>query len=478
MPFTRRRFLHGSLAAAGSMALPLAISARTLGANEEIRVAVVGCGGRGSGEHVPRMANQKGVRVVALCDPDRQRMAACAALIEKRYNHKVAQFADVRKLLEQKDIDVISNATQNYWHGLSTILACQAGKHVYCEKPLAHYIWEGRQMVGAARKHNRLVQTGTQRRSQGSVIESIKYIRAGNLGRIKYITAFANKPRTSIGKRDTPLPIPEMVDYDLWCGPARKEPIFRDRLQYDCSFLWNTGDGESCNQGVHEIDMARWCLGETALPRRVVSIGGRFLFHDAGDVPNTQIIYYDFPTAPVLYEVHNLRAGKNSQAVPTFRGVHTGICVECEGGYVNIPDGAVFDHAGKRVKSFGGGESHFENFIAAVRSGKREQLNADVLEGHLSTAVTHVGNISYRLGKPASKAEMLAAVKDTPLMAEMFERLLEHLKAHEIDVDARTVTLGPWLEIDPQKECFKDNAEANRLVRGFCRAPYVVPEVV
>ena len=475
MTTTRRRFLQRSLASAA--ALPLLSASGVLGANEEIRVGVVGLGIRGTGTHIPRMEKQQGVRVVAICDPDQERLAKCAETIEKNYGHKVVQFIDIRKLLEKQDVDVVSIATMQYWHSLGTIWACQAGKHVYCEKPLSHFIWEGRQMVHAARKYNRLVQTGTQRRSQGSVIEAIKYIREGNLGKVKLITAFANKPRTSIGKRDTPLPIPESVDYELWCGPARKEPIYRDRLQYDCSFLWNTGDGESCNQGVHEIDMARWCLGETGLPRRVMGIGGRFVFNDAGDVPNTQIIYYDFPTAPILYEVHNLTAAKGSKQVPTFRGVRTGICVECEGGYVNIPDGTVYDSQGKKIKSFSGGETHFENFIAALRSGRREDLHADVLEGHISSAITHAGNISYRLGRPASLAEMRAQVKDIPAWSEMFERFVVHVKAHEIDPDARTVTLGPWLDLDPPNERFKDNAEANRLVRGFYREPFVVPDL-
>jgi predicted dehydrogenase len=179
----------------------------------------------------------------------------------------------MRKLFDRQDIPVIGNATQNYWHGLSTIWACKAGKHVYVEKPLSHYIWEGRQMVNAARKYDRFVQVGTQRRSQTSIGEAIAWIREGHLGKILYLTAFANKPRSSCGKRETPLEIPPSVDYDLWCGPAKKLPIFRNNLQYDCSFDWNTGDGESCNQGVHEVDVARWCLGEEQLPRRVMSIG-------------------------------------------------------------------------------------------------------------------------------------------------------------------------------------------------------------
>jgi predicted dehydrogenase len=473
MPVNRRQFLKTSTLAATSLAVPLVASSRVFGANQEIRVGVVGCGGRGAGEHVPRMQAQPGVRVVALCDPDRKRMDACAAHIQRRYGHKVQQFADVRKLLEAGQVDVVSNATQNYWHGLSTIWACQAGKHVYCEKPLSHYIWEGRQMVHAARQNNRLVETGTQRRSQQSVIKTVEWLQAGNLGKIQYITAFANKPRTSVGKRTTPLEIPDYIDYDLWCGPAKKLPIYRNCLQYDCSFDWNTGDGESCNQGVHEIDMARWCLGESTLPRRVMSIGGRFLFNDAADVPNTQIIYYDFPTAPILYEVHNLRLPNGD--VPTFRGVHTGICVQCEGGYANIPDGNVYDNQGKKITSFRGGEDHFQNFIAAVRSGNQKDLHADILEGHISTAITHVGNISYRLGHTASEAEMRAQVKDTPVFEQMFDRFLEHLAGYNIDVE--TATLGPWLQIDPQNECFRDNEEANKLVHGFYREPYLVTDL-
>jgi len=477
MSITRRTFLRGSMAATAGAAMPAVCASAVLGANNEIRVAVVGCGGRGTGAHAPRMQTQAGVKVVAVCDPDRVRMGRCADSITKRFKHKVDQYVDVRKLLERKDIDVISNATQNYWHGLSTIWACQAGKDVYVEKPLSHYIWEGRQMVNAARKTNRIVQCGTQRRSQRSVIEAIKWVQAGHLGKIRYITAFANKPRGSIGKRDTPLPIPDTVDYELWCGPARKEKLYRNRLQYDCSFVWNTGDGESCNQGVHEMDMARWCLGIDELPRRVMSIGGRFLWNDAADVPNTQIIYYDFAKAPILYEVHNIPNAKGSRTMPTFRGQRTGICVQCEGGYVNIPAGQAYDTKGKRIKSFSGGEDHFGNFIQAVRSRKRRDLNADVAVGHLSTAITHTGNISYRLGTKATKAEMLEQVKGIKVWEEMFARLCEHLKAHKIDVEARAVTLGPWLEIDPKTETFKNNAAANRLARGYYRKGFLVPDL-
>ncbi len=471
---TRRDFMKSSMAVGVAAALPFS---RVRGANESIRVGVVGLGGRGTGAHIPSFEKQEGVTVVAVSDADAERMAGTAQTIESKYGHGVVQCQDMRQMFDRKDVDVIANATQNYWHGLSTIWASQAGKHVYVEKPLSHYLWEGRQMVNAARKYGRIVQCGTQHRSERLIAQAIQWIREGNIGKIKYITAFANKPRASCGKRNTPLPIPETIDYDLWCGPAKKVPIYRDRLQYDCSFDWNTGDGESCNQGVHEIDVARWCLGETMLPRRVMSIGGRFVFNDACDVPNTQIIYYDFPTAPVLYEVHNLTKAKGSTEVPDFRGERVGVIVDCEGGSVSLYRGIAWDADGKQVKAFTGGGDHFVNFIEAVRAGRREHLNAEILEGHLSTAVCHVGNISYRLGKTASTKEMRAQVQDVPLFAEMLGRLLEHLAAHEIDPDAGTVTLGPWLQIDRPSERFKDNEQANRLVRGFYREPYIVPDL-
>jgi predicted dehydrogenase len=451
------------------------VASRAWAANDEIRVGVVGLGGRGTGAHVPSFQKQQGVTVVAVSDPDRQRMAAAAKLIESRYGHAADQHVDMREMFDRKDIDVIGNATQNYWHGLSTIWACQAGKHVYVEKPLSHYIWEGRQMVNAARKYDRIVQCGTQRRSQSSIAKGIEWIREGHLGKIRYVTAFANKPRSSCGKRDTPLPIPEHVDFDLWCGPARKVPIYRNQLQYDCSFDWNTGDGESCNQGVHEVDVARWCLGETQLPRRALSMGGRFLFNDACDVPNTQIIYYDFPTAPVLYEVHNLRKAKGSNDPPDFRGERVGVVVECEGGTVSLFRGAAWDKDGKQVATFSGGGDHFVNFIAAVRNGRPEDLNAEVEVGHVSTSVCHTGNISYRVGAVAPASRQRAAVADIPVLAEMYDRFVAHLKANEINVDS--ATLGPWLEIDRENERVREHERANELVRGYYRDPYVVPDL-
>ncbi len=490
----RRQFVRRAAAASAAVAVPMVAPGRVLGANEELRVGVVGCGIRGR-HHIDRFARQRGVRVTAVCDPDRSRKTAEAGRVKQQYGNDPAPFLDPRKMIEAGNLDVVAVATMQYWHALPTIWACQAGMDVYVEKPLASFIEEGRRMVEAARQYERLVQIGTQYRTIRSAIDTIRFLREGGLGKIEYITAFANKPRTSIGFRDEPLPIADAVDYDLWCGPADDGPIFRNRLQYDCSFTWDKGDGESCNQGVHEIDVARWLLGEPGLPRRVISIGGRFVFNDAGDVPNTQIIYYDYPSAPILYEVHNLRAAKGSNEVPTFRSHRTDLCAHCEGGYAMVRSGQVFDHDGNRIRTFSGGERIFENFIDAVRSGRREDLAADVLDGHISTAVTHVGNISYRVGKQANQAECRERIAGVKRFEDMFGRMVDHLKAHEIDVDQRTLTLGEWLEVDTENECIRDHADANALVRGLRRqpppqpggaeprwreghrAPYVLPDV-
>ncbi len=475
MTITRRQFVKRSAAAATIFSVPSVASSQVLGANDQIRLGVIGLGIRGKGAHIPSFQALKGVTVVAIADPDQKRLGSTAEMIQSKYGHQVDQYTDMRKIFDRNDIDVISNATQNYWHGLGTIWACQAGKHVYVEKPLSHFIWEGRQMVNAARKYDRIVQCGTQRRSEEKIPKAIQWIREGHLGKITYITAFANKPRLSCGKRETPLPIPDTIDYDLWCGPAKKVPIYRDRLQYDCSFDWNTGGGESINQGVHEVDVARWCLGETGLPRRVMSIGGRFVFNDAANVPNTQIVYHDFPTAPLLYEVHNLRKAKGSRERPLFRGEQTGVIVQCEGGSVSIYPGIAWDNEGNEVQTFSGGGNHFANFIQAVRNGRREDLNAEIEEGHRSTAICHAGNISYRVGSVASEKQQRAAVEEIPIWSEMHDRFAAHLAAHEIDIN--TATLGPWLEIDRENECFKDHDEANRLVHGSYREPYAVPEL-
>ena len=479
MVINRRQFLAQAARSSAAVAVPMLVSGRAFGANDEIRLAVIGCGVRGAGTHVPEFGKLPGVRIAAVCDPDHQRLSAAVKSVATRFGGNPQPFVNVRKLMDEKNLDAVSVATMQYWHSLPTIWACQSGKHVYVEKPLAHFIWEGRQMVRAARRFDRLVQIGTQSRSVRGYAAMSAWLKAGHLGKIQYVTCFANKPRRSIGRRTEPLPIPKSLDYELWCGPAPKEPIYRDQIQYDCSFIWNMGDGESCNQGVHEVDVARWILGYTGLPRRTMSIGGRFLFNDAGEVPNTQIICYDYPEVPILYEVHNLPKNKDCltpkkwNIQPDFKGATVGVCVQCEGGYTLGT--TAYDKANKRIRSFGPGGNHFENFIKALRSGKREDLNSEIQEGHISTSICHVGNISYRLGQRASVEEQRRQVGESGCWHAMFERYVRYLDG--IGVDWNSSTLGPWIECDAANECVKDNDAANKLVRGAYRAPFSVPEI-
>jgi len=495
---TRRQFVKCSSAAAAAMGFPMVVPSTVFGANDKIQVAVIGLGGRGAQSHATSMQNQDDVEVVAVCDPDRKRLKEAAAKFKKWYERDVDQYTDMRDIMNRQDIDVVSIATQVYWHGLSAIWACQAGKHVYVEKPLSHYIWEGRQMVNAVRKHDRIVQCGTQHRASTAIRDAIQWTREGHLGKIKCITCFAIKPRKSLGKRDKPLEIPDSIDYDLWCGPAKKLPIYRNKLQYDCRYDWNTGDGETVDQGVHELDVARWWLGEKTMPRRTMSIGGRFMWDDAGQAANAHIMCYDFPTAPIVHEIYNIEApafvdGLNVKLFNTkgtreenrvervLREGPYGLIVAYEEGSVLVqPYQAhwtcvAYDRQGKTIESFSGGTDHFVNFIRAVRSGRREDLNAEIEEGHISTASAHTSNISYRLGEVASVKQQRAQIDGVPCFNESFDRFQVTLKGHGIDPD--TATLGPWLEIDRKKERFKNHDRANKLVLGSYRESFKVPDL-
>ena len=447
MSLTRRQFLKRSLAAAGAVSVPLFVSSHVFGANDEIRIGIVGCGVRGRACTSPRSAEQKGVRDRGhLRSRPRRGWASAPRKIEKNYGYK----PDRGRRRPQAD------GPQGYRRGLD--------RHDAILARAAHDLGlPGRQARLRARSRWRTSsgkagRWSTPRGSTTAWCRSARSSRsheAGHAGDGQVAQGRATSARSStspasptsrgrsIGKRTEPLPIPETLDYDLWCGPARKEPIYRDQLQYDCSFTWNMGDGESCNQGVHEIDMARWLLGETGLPRRTMSIGGRFVFNDAGDVPNTQIIYYDFPDGAVLYEVHNLRAAQGLEGrCPTSAASRTDICVQCEGGYVMIPDGTVFDNAGQedQARSRGGETtSRTSSRPCAAASAKTSTPTCSEATSRRPSATPATSPTAWA-SRPRSRDAR--AVKDTPLFAEMFDRLLVHLKAHEVDADARPSRSG------------------------------------
>jgi predicted dehydrogenase len=471
----RRAFVKGSAAAGLVLAMPYS---RVRGANDTVRVAVVGIRSQGK-NHIGWFGKIPGVKVVAVCDADRSFLEREKESFAKA-NEKVDTYVDYRKLLEDKSIDAVITATPNHWHALVTVWACQAGKDVYVEKPVCHNIWEGRRMVEAARKYNRIVQSGTQRRSDEGLREAIEYINQGNLGKVLLVRGLVYVRRDSIGKVDGPQPVPETVDYNLWSGPAPMAPLTRKSLHYDWHWVWPTGDGDFGNNGIHYIDICRWVVGKNELPPRVVSLGGRFGYIDDGVTPNTQIVFLDYQPAPILFEVRGLPRAKGDSAMDDYRGVRGGLIVDCENGY--FAGGWAYDKAGKKIKQFRltEGAGHHENFIRAVRSRKVSDLHADVLEGYLSSALCHMGNISYRLGRPATRADILERFRGHPALEESFERLQDHLLLNGADVKQMPRILGPWLTMDPQTERFTGElaAEANQLARGTYREPFVVPEQV
>ncbi|HEV57464.1 MAG TPA: Gfo/Idh/MocA family oxidoreductase, partial [Phycisphaerales bacterium] len=462
--------------------VPVGLSAfvpfsRVRGANDDIRVAVVGLNNQGA-NHINWFREIPGVRVAAICDADR----ACLDRERQKFaqrNEPVETYIDYRRLLDDKGIDAVIIAMPNHWHALATVWACQAGKDVYVEKPVSHDIWEGRQMVRAARKHGRIVQSGMQRRSDTGLIEALDFIRAGHLGTMQIVYGIVYVRRDSIGNVDGPQPIPDSVDYDLWCGPAPKEPLRRKRLHYDWHWVWPTGNGDFGNNGIHFIDICRWFIGAEQLAPRVISIGGRLGYIDDGETPNTQIVFCDYKPVPILFEVRGLPRAKDDPAMDVFRGTRAGTVVVCEGGY--FVGGWAYDNEGKRIRQFQrtGGAGHQANFIEAVRSRKVADLNADVLDGHLSSALCHMGNVSHRVGRRASLEQVRRAVAGNAYLTESVERLEQHIRANEVDLETTPLILGADLAMDPKREVFTGplSEQANRLVRRDYREPFVVPEI-
>jgi predicted dehydrogenase len=486
----RRDFMKSS-AAIGAGLIMAGSTSRVLGANDDVRVAVIGVGSQGGG-HMRYFSSIPGVRLVAICDADRAHVENRAADFEKKNSVKLKTYTDMRELLDSKEIDAVTSATPNHWHALTTIWACQAGKDIYIEKPACHEIWEGRKMVEASRKYDRIVQIGTQKRSSEAHPAAFEWIREGHIGKIKWVRGFCYKgrgPNTNgiVHGTNGPKPVPASVDYNMWCGPADMVPLHRTDLHYVWHWMWNTGNGDIGNQGPHEMDIARWALGDPGLPTQCFSIGGRFgvgQTDDVGETANTQIAFFNYKPAPLIFEVRGLPRKKDDRAMDHFRGTRVGDCIQCEGGYFPCDDGGgwVFDNDGERIKQFSGrgGAGHHENFIKAVRSRKRSDQNADIEVGHLSAALCHMANTSHRLGKKATVDEIKTAIGDNAEMMDSFNRMLEHLAANEVSLEKEPITLGPVLTMDPKTERYVgENADlANMFIKRNYREPFVVPDQV
>jgi predicted dehydrogenase len=498
MTTSRRTFLKTSALAAAGTVLPARSWAKVIGANDDIRVAVIGLNGRGM-NHVQSLARISGVRIVALCDPD----TAVLDRAKTRGNLPDAKlYTDIRELLANKDIDAVTIATPNHWHSLAAIWAVQNGKDVYVEKPVSHNVWEGRQLVNAAKKYNKVVQAGTQIRSGEGLREAVAWVQAGNIGKITAARGFCYKRRDSIGKTTGPQPIPATVNYDLWTGPAPLVPPHRNNpkngpIHYDWHWVYLYGNGDVGNQGIHQMDVARWFLGESGLPRHSLSIGGRLGYVDDGDTPNTQVVIHDYATAPLIFEVRGLpkkagiasaggdpaaNQGGGAGGMDNYRGVDIGNVIDCEGGSVITTQyfsAKAVDKSGKTIKEFRGSDRHMQNFIDVIRSRKTEELYGPIEEGNTSSALCHLGNISHQIGTQAGPAKIASRIKSDVKLAEAYGRMVEHLHNNNVDLDKTPLTLGVPLIVDAKNERFlgADAARANKLLSAQYRAPFTVPSI-
>jgi predicted dehydrogenase len=474
-PITRRRFLEDSVlaaAAAATASIParaVAAEQRAVSANDRITVAIIGCGIRGK-QHASELARLSDCEIAYVCDPDRERAAEVAADVVAKNRPQPKAVQDLRVVLEDKAVAAVFVATPNHWHALAAIWAMQAGKDVYVEKPVSHNVSEGRLIVQVARKLGRICQGGTQNRSNGALAEAIKYIHEGKLGEVNLARSIVYGRRGSIGGPGK-YEIPAGVDYNLFAGPAPMSPLTRPKFHYDWHWFWDTGNGELGNNNIHSLDICRWGLRVTGLGRAVISYGGRLGYTDAAETPNTQVCVFDFGGKTIVAETRGLKTdpfNPNFKSGWIFKGTK-GI----------IADTSLFDSDGKLVRTFEGkSQSHFANFLKAVRSRKVSDLNADILEGHQSTALCHIGNISWRLGQPSSPAGIqraLSGLKVHDDVLETFERTRKHLAENNVDLEKSKLTLGHALRLDSEKEKFLDNSNADTLLSREYRKPFVVP---
>jgi predicted dehydrogenase len=423
-----------SAAAAGATLVSNSAAAAT----DKVRIAVVGLRGQGN-SHIRAYSGMQDVEIAALVDIDESILDKRIEEVEKSGRKRPARYIDIRKMLEDKEIDAVSIATPNHSHALQTIWSLQAGKHVYCEKPQTHNIFEAKQVVAAARKYDKIVQGGVNARSHGGPMEAMKNMREGLIGDVYMARGLCFKRRDTIGR--TPVePVPAGVHYDLWLGPAPKTEFTKNRFHYNWHWFWAYGNGDFGNQGIHELDIARWGLG-VKYPTKVSAIGGHFMFDDDQETPNTLNIAYEFNEngkhKMMVFEVRHWDSnheagiggtdgGKNLNTVGnTFYGSKGYLAIDGYNKYESWigqvgPDGKGRSLDKGPSKNEGG--SNWRNFIEVVKSGDRSKQNNDIEEGCISAVLMHLGNISYRLGRTLNFDATKMAIVGDPEANKMLTR--------------------------------------------------------
>ena len=486
---TRRRFVQlaaaGLGAAAGGINAGFVIggtksSPKVVGANEKIRVAICGIHGRG-GDHIKEYDKMQDVEIAYLVDPDSTQFASRLKSIEKASGNKPKCVSDLRKALDDKDLDAISIAAPNHWHTLLTIWGCQAGKHVYVEKPCSHTLFEGRKCVEAAAKYGVVVQHGTQQRSESKRAAEIAALNAGKWGKLQVSKAYVCKPRWSIGFKPDEA-APATLDFDHWVGPSKMRPFNRNLVHYNWHWNWDFGNGEIGNQGVHQCDVAHWSLGPDAtLPTRVWSLGGRLAYEDQGQTPNMQLAVYEFGDATVVIEVRGLvekqECKRRHRVAP--EGFQRVLHQRRHGPRRQVPSqgrrqGRTTSRSSRCILHPAG---HLAASSAASATPRRKQVNAPITHAHYSASLCHLANISYRLGKEVPFSQEPEGMSN-PQIAESFETIKKNLKAVGVNLDKTNYRMGRTLTIDPKAERFVGDPEADKLLTVEYRPPYVVPEKV
>lgn len=490
---SRRNFIKTTLAAAATITIAgTKSSGKVLGANGVINVAVIGLGGRVPGikggqgtAHVARyleLMKTKNVNITYLVDVDPRQCILPAKMIQAAKGPKPKTIQDFRVALADKDLDAISIATPNHWHSLIGILACQAGKDIYIEKPCSHNYFEGKSLVAAAKKYKRIVQHGTQSRAMTDWAKTVEIIKQNKLGKLTVARGLCYKPRPSIGYQQYSPP-PKGMDFDLWLGPALQQHHHANLVHYNWHWFWDFGNGEIGNQGVHQMDVARWGIPAGTFPKSVISLGGRFLVDgkgqaeiDQGLTPNTQIAVFDYGTTQLIFEVRGMRT-------PSYEGQLVGNVFHMEGGHIAGPKGgAAFIAKGAKkpapLPNVNGNftrENNFANFLDTMRSRKAENLYAPIEEGHISSTLCHLANISYRLGHlvPLNGAKNpFGANKEAN---DTFDGMVAHLKANGVNLATESFQMGVKLEIDPKLPLLVKDPSAQELMTGAYRQPFVVP---
>lgn len=455
----RRDFIKKSaLTTAGITIGGMGLSAKSYrsvqGANDRVNVAVIGIRGQGGG-HINSycgMKDSKNVRVRTICDVDEQYFAPKSKVVLDRTGDTPKTEWDMRKVFEDKDVHAVSIATPNHWHALATVWACQAGKHVYVEKPATYGVWEGRKMVDAARKYNVRVQTGTQNRSIPGVMTAIKFLHDGGIGEVFMAKGNCYKPRDSFGITADGTP-PASLHYDMWLGPAPMRPYNEKRVHYNWHWFWATGGGDTANQGPHQFDIARWGLNKNEHPLTIYSMGNIYGIDPKEceqETPNTQTSLFKYKDGKMLeFETRGRYTNTESDLKIDIGNMFYGT-----DGYMEINGGRWAAYRKRENKPFAGsnvenvadkpatgaylaapgGSSHYGNFIDAIRSGKNEDLHCDILEGYMSAALPALANISYRVKRE--------------------------------------------LTFDNATEKFVKDKEADALLTRDYRSPYTVPKVV